>query len=121
MNKFEGITVVHLEVSDYIGGKPSPAAEREIDTADIVIDGDKVVKNRVCQMELSQAAGTLKTFNGLSLQPVDAFQNIAAMNEVGLLLAAANDGGDIELGDAVIAFARDYAKAAHDFALENQK
>ncbi|HCU0767247.1 TPA: hypothetical protein QIT95_004619 [Klebsiella michiganensis] len=58
----------------------------------------------------------MKTFKGLSLQPVDALQNIAAMNEV-----AANDGDDIELGDAVIAFARDYANAAHDFALENQK
>ncbi|RXI20819.1 hypothetical protein DOD04_00485 [Klebsiella michiganensis] len=63
----------------------------------------------------------MKTFKGLSLQPVDALQNIAAMNEVGFLLVSANDGEDIELGDAVIAFARDYAKAAHDFALENQK
>lgn len=63
----------------------------------------------------------MKTFKGLSLQPVDAFQNIAAMNEVGLLLAATDDGENSELSDCVIAFARDYAKAAADHALENQK
>ena len=120
MNKFEGITVVHLDSSDYVGGKPSPAAEREIDTADIVIDGDKVVKNRLCGMGLTRATGALKTFKGLSLEPVDAFQNIAAMNEVGLLLVAAGDE-DSDLGDCVTAFARDYATAAHAYALENQK
>ncbi|ENH8631326.1 hypothetical protein ABWW30_003941 [Salmonella enterica] len=51
MNKFEGITVVHLESSDYVGEALSPTVEREIDTADIVIDGGKVVKNRVNQAE----------------------------------------------------------------------
>ncbi|ENS4525840.1 hypothetical protein ACE09S_003857 [Salmonella enterica] len=51
MNKFEGIKLVHLESSDYVGEELSPAVEREIDTADIVIDGGTVVKNRVSQAE----------------------------------------------------------------------
>ncbi|ELD8279898.1 hypothetical protein QI593_004650 [Salmonella enterica] len=51
MNKFEGIKLVHLESSDYVGEALSPTVEREIDTADIVIDGGKVVKNRVNQAE----------------------------------------------------------------------
>lgn len=63
----------------------------------------------------------MKTFKGLSLVPVEFFQNIAAMNEVGLLLAATNDGENSELGYCVIAFARDYAKAAHDHAMEEKK
>ncbi|MDH0315286.1 hypothetical protein N7410_28870 [Klebsiella pasteurii] len=120
MSKFEGITVVHLDSSDYVGEALSPAAEREIDTADIVIDGNKVVKNRVCGMGLTRTAETLKTFKGLSLESVDAFQNIAAMNEVGLLLMAAGDENS-DLGDCVIALARDYAAAAHAYALEEKK
>lgn len=51
MNKFEGIKLVHLESSDYVGEALRPTVEREIDTADIVIDGGKVVKNRVNQAE----------------------------------------------------------------------
>lgn len=47
MNKFEGITVVHLENSDYTDNKLSADAERETVTADIVIDGGRVVKNRM--------------------------------------------------------------------------
>ncbi|EIC4353506.1 helix-turn-helix domain-containing protein [Salmonella enterica] len=47
MNKFEGITVVHLENSDYTDNKLSADAERETVTADIVIEGGVVVKNRI--------------------------------------------------------------------------
>ncbi|HDS2235901.1 TPA: hypothetical protein QH740_002889 [Klebsiella michiganensis] len=63
----------------------------------------------------------MKTFNGLSLTPAEALSNIAAMNEVGLLFVATNNGEYSELGDAVIAFARDYAVAAHAYALESEK
>lgn len=91
LNKFDDISVVRA------GEESIPAVERGIDTAE-----------------------TLKTFKGLSLEAVEAFQNIAAMNEVGLLLVAAGDENS-DLGDCVIAFARDYATAAHAYALENQK
>ncbi|EHD9189859.1 hypothetical protein Q2589_003278 [Salmonella enterica] len=60
MNKFEGIKLVHLESSDYVGGALSPTVEREIDTADIVIDGGTVVKNRVSQAEHPGAEETEK-------------------------------------------------------------
>lgn len=121
MNKFEGITVVHLDNSDYVGQALSPAVEREIDTADIVIDGNKVVKNRVCAMELSQAAETLKTFKGLSLEPVEAFQNIAAMIEVGLLLTVTDIEDKTDGGDYVLTTAKRYAEAACNHALEEKK
>ncbi|ECH6755308.1 TPA: hypothetical protein ACGT6A_002281 [Salmonella enterica] len=47
MNKFEGVTVVHLENSDYTDNKLSTDAERETVTTDIVIDGGVIVKNRL--------------------------------------------------------------------------
>lgn len=47
MNKFEGVTLLHIESSDHSGGTLSPAVEKEIDTADIVIDGGVIVKNRL--------------------------------------------------------------------------
>lgn len=121
MNKFEGITVVHLDSSDYAGGVLSPAVEQEIDTADIVFDGNKVVKNRLCGMGLTRAAETLKTFKELSLTPLDALKNISAIIEVGHLMTSCSDKECEEIGDVVIDFARQYAVAAHAYALENQK
>lgn len=44
MNKLEDITVLHIESSDYIGEALNPAVEREIDAADIVIAGGKIIK-----------------------------------------------------------------------------
>ncbi len=121
MNKFEGITVVHLESSDYVGEALNPAAEREIDTADIVIDGNKIVKNRVREMGLPHAAGVLKTFKGLSLESVDALNNIATIIESGSLLTATNDREYQEIGDMIIGFASQYATAAHAYALEEKE
>lgn len=121
MNKFEGITVVHLESSDYVGKALKVAVAREIDTSDIVIDGDKVVKNRVNEMGLQQDAGALKTFNGLSLTPVDALSNIAAMIEVGLLLTVTDSECKSDGGDYVLTIAKQYAEAACKHALEEKK
>lgn len=47
MNKFEGVTLLHIESSDHTGGTLNPAVTKEIDTADIVIDGGVIVKNRL--------------------------------------------------------------------------
>ncbi|EJJ3882841.1 hypothetical protein NI295_004847, partial [Salmonella enterica] len=47
MHKFEDITVLHIDIGEVL----TPAVEREIDTADIVIDGGEVVKNRINQVE----------------------------------------------------------------------
>ncbi|EOG3074629.1 hypothetical protein ACK861_004868 [Salmonella enterica] len=47
MHKLEDITVLHIDIGEAL----NPAVEREIDTADIVIDGGEVVKNRVNQVE----------------------------------------------------------------------
>lgn len=63
----------------------------------------------------------IKTFKGLSLMPSDAFRNISAMIEVGLLLTVIDGEDKSDGGDYVLTIARQYAEAAHDAALENQK
>ncbi|EAQ6130885.1 helix-turn-helix domain-containing protein [Salmonella enterica] len=47
MRKFEDVTVIQTESSDYTDNKLNTDVEREIITADIVIYGDRVVKNRL--------------------------------------------------------------------------
>ncbi|BBE80239.1 hypothetical protein [Phytobacter sp. MRY16-398] len=63
----------------------------------------------------------MKTFKGLSLQPVDAFRNIAAIIEVGLLISITDKDDGSDLGDCIFQQAKLYAEAAADHALENQK
>lgn len=121
MNKFEAITVVHLESSDHIGEALSPAVEREIDAADIVIDGDKVVKNRVSQVESLEAKTEFPAFKGLSLEPEIAFRQIAALIEAGLIISVIDGEDKSDLSDCVFILARQYAEAAHDYAMENGK
>lgn len=60
-------------------------------------------------------------FNGLSLQPVDALKNISSLIEVGCLLTASTSTEHEEIGDIIIWLARDYANAAHAYALEVAK
>lgn len=64
---------------------------------------------------------TFKTFKGLSLESVDALRNIATIIESGHLLAICSDPEYSEVGDMVISFARQYATAAHTYALEEKK
>lgn len=63
----------------------------------------------------------MKNFKGLSLESVDALKNIIAIIEVGHLMTSCSDKECEEIGDVVIDFARQYAAAAHAYALENQK
>ncbi|HAT1683131.1 TPA: hypothetical protein I8Y21_003853 [Klebsiella oxytoca] len=121
MNKFKGITVLHLEKSDYAGEALNPSAEQETITADIVIEGDKVVKNRVYGMGLPRKTETLKTFKGLSLDSSDALKNIAFIIETGHLMTSCSDKECEEIGDVIIDFARQYAVAAYTYAQEKRK
>lgn len=113
MNKFEDITVLHIESSDHTGDALSPAVEREIDTADIVIDGGEVVKNRVNQVETPGVKTELTTFKGLTLEPETAFRQIAALIEAGLIIQVADKNDNSDLSDCVFILARQYAEAAH--------
>ena len=63
----------------------------------------------------------MKSFKGLSLNPPDAFRNIALMIEVGLLLTVMDGEDHTDGGDYVLSIAKKYAEAAHDAALENRK
>ncbi|EEA3740289.1 hypothetical protein J5047_002635 [Salmonella enterica] len=121
MNKFESVTVIHIESSDHTGDALSPAVEREIDTADIVIDGGEVVKNRVVQMDSPKGSAKLPVFKGLSLVPLDALKNISAIIETGHLMTSCSDKECEEIGDVIIDFARQYAASAHAYAQEKKK
>ncbi|HBQ5642597.1 TPA: hypothetical protein L7572_005592 [Klebsiella variicola] len=63
----------------------------------------------------------MKNFKGLSLEPVDVLKNIGAIIESGHLLAICHDREYSDIGDMIIDFARDYAVAAHSYALEKKK
>ncbi|EAC0556298.1 hypothetical protein D7N47_15550 [Salmonella enterica subsp. enterica] len=121
MNKFEGITVLQIENSDRIQGALSPKVEREIDTADIVIDGGKVVKNRVVQMDSPKGSAMLPVFKGLPLAPLDALKNISAIIETGHLMTSCSDKECEEIGDVIIDFARQYAASAHAYAYAQEE
>lgn len=64
---------------------------------------------------------TFKTFKSLSLESADALKNISAIIEVGHLMTSCSDKECEEIGDVVIDFARQYAAAAHAYALEEKK
>ena len=63
----------------------------------------------------------MKTFKGLSLNPSDAFRNIAAMIEVGLLLTVIDSEDKSDGGDYVLTIAKQYAEAASKNVLEEKK
>ncbi|EMJ4788524.1 hypothetical protein R8O69_003339 [Klebsiella oxytoca] len=63
----------------------------------------------------------MKTFKGLSLNTLDSLKNISAIIEVGHLMTACSDKEYEEIGDMVIDFVRQYAAAAHTYALEEKK
>ncbi|EEO7837828.1 helix-turn-helix domain-containing protein [Salmonella enterica] len=54
----------------------------------------------------------MKTFDGFSLEPTDAFSNINLLLEAGMLLAASTNGGTEEIGDIVIGIAKKYSYTA---------
>ncbi|MER0046540.1 hypothetical protein ABRP56_09110 [Pectobacterium odoriferum] len=53
MSKFEDRTVIHIDDSEYVNRSTTPAIEKEIDTADIVIVGGRIVKDRISQTEVN--------------------------------------------------------------------
>lgn len=121
MNKFEGITVLHIESSDYIGEALNPAVEREVDAADIVIVGGKTIKNRVNHKAAEPTKQAMKTFKGLTLEPETAFHQIAVMIEAGLIISVTDGEDHSDLGDCIFILAKKYAEAAHANEMENRK
>lgn len=68
----------------------------------------------------------MKTFKGLTLEPETAFRQIAALIEAGLIeagliISVTNTNDKSDLSDCVFILARQYAEAAHDYAMENGK
>ncbi|HIB1651710.1 TPA: helix-turn-helix domain-containing protein, partial [Salmonella enterica subsp. enterica serovar Muenchen] len=55
----------------------------------------------------------MKTFDGFSLEPTDAFSNINLLLEAGMLLAASTNEGTEEIGDIVIGIAKKYSYTAY--------
>ncbi|EAV6548366.1 hypothetical protein ABG75_10730 [Salmonella enterica] len=63
----------------------------------------------------------LTTFKGLTLESETAFRQIAALIEAGLIISVTNTNDKSDLSDCVFILARQYAEAAHDYAMENGK
>ncbi|EAM2623988.1 hypothetical protein PUY44_002485 [Salmonella enterica] len=63
----------------------------------------------------------LTTFKGLTLESETAFRQIAALIEAGLIISVTDTNDKSELSDCVFILARQYAEAAHDYAMENGK
>ncbi|MDM3296359.1 hypothetical protein [Citrobacter sp. Cc139] len=63
----------------------------------------------------------MKTFKGLTLEPETAFRQIAAMIETGLIISVIDIEEKSDLGDCIFCLAKQYAEAAHDYAMENRK
>lgn len=61
----------------------------------------------------------MKKYKGLSLKPEDAFIQISKLIDVGMIISVSSD--DEALSDCVFHFAKQYAEAAHDYAMENKK
>ncbi|MGF2418319.1 hypothetical protein ACQUTE_17465 [Citrobacter freundii] len=63
----------------------------------------------------------MQTFKGLTLEPETAFRQIAAMIETGLIISVIDIEEKSDLGDCIFYLAKQYAEAAHDYAMENRK
>ncbi|HCG2927101.1 TPA: hypothetical protein NJV01_004274 [Escherichia coli] len=63
----------------------------------------------------------MKTFKGLTLEPETAFHQIAVMIEAGLIISVTDIEEKSDLGDCIFYLAKQYAEAAHDYAMENRK
>ncbi|HGG5994869.1 TPA: hypothetical protein ACJG4C_003899 [Salmonella enterica subsp. diarizonae serovar 61:r:z53] len=105
MNKFKGVTVLHIDDTDYIKGRLRHLVERETVTADVVIDGGKVIKSRVFEKGINnERSGKLKSeINQLeNAQKLNAIINALFYSWIEI------DGDDIE---TLISMASDYASA----------
>lgn len=63
----------------------------------------------------------MKTFKGLTLKPEAAFRQIATLIEAELIISVTDTNDKSDLSDCVFILARQYAEAAHDYAMENGK
>lgn len=103
MNKFEGVTLLHIESSDHTGGTLNPAVAKEIDTADIVINGGVIVKNR---LDNTQAGN--KTMCAHKRKQIENAQRLNAVINALRFSWVELSGDDIE---ATLNIAFEYANA----------
>lgn len=63
----------------------------------------------------------MKTFKGLALDTDIAFYQIAVMIEAGLIAQSIDNKDGTDVSDILLYQAHLYAKAAHDYAKDNNK
>lgn len=121
MKKFENITVLHLDDSDYINGHLLPPVTQEADTADIVILGRAVVKNRLTDASESMTKTNLQrnNYEGLCLAPDSFANNIHNLLCAVIVLQMSDNVSIKRTGDEVLEFARCYAEAAAEKELSS--
>lgn len=114
MKKFENITALHLDNSDYINGHLLPPAAREADTADIVIRGHAIVKNRLDNTSASVTKTTPRRddYKGICLEADSFAINIYYLLHAAQVLQSSNDHDTKISGNEIINFACEYSKAA---------
>lgn len=94
MKRFKNIAVLIFENSDFVGEALNLTVEQEIDTTDIVINGDKVVKNRINSTWWSQrnnysTANYLKTAQSVLVSLFEASNELDS-SEIKSVLKAIN-------------------------------
>ncbi|EPE8237226.1 hypothetical protein ACSOPA_004413 [Escherichia coli] len=114
MNKFENITVLQIDNSDYINGHLLPPVAREADTADIVIRDRVIVKNRLTGTSEPMTEANLQrnNYEGLCLAPDSFANNIHDLLCAVVVLQMSDNDAIKRTGDEVLEFARCYAEAA---------
>ncbi|MCB2245358.1 hypothetical protein KTQ81_00090 [Salmonella enterica subsp. diarizonae] len=113
MNKFEGVTLLHIESSDHTGGTLNPAVTKEIDTADIVIDGGVIVKNR---LDNTQAGN--KTMCTHKRKQIENAQRLNAVTNALYFSWTELKGDDIEM---LLSMACEYTRSIELYLTEMAK
>lgn len=121
MKKFENITALHVDNSDYINGHLLPPVAREADTVDIVIRDRAIVKNQLTNTSESMTEANLQrnNYEGLCLASDSFVNNIHSLLCAVVVLQMSDNDAIKRTGDEVLEFARCYAEAAAEKELSS--
>lgn len=110
MIKFENITVLHVDNSDYANQDLLPELVKAIDAADIVIRGTRIVKNRLTRT--SETNSQQDDYEGICLEPDSFAVNVYHLLHATQVLHMSSNSVTKALGSEILNFACEYAKAA---------
>ncbi len=114
MKKFENITVLHVDDFDYTNPDLLPEVVKAIDVADIVIRGKRIVKNRLACTSgaMTETTSQQDDYEGICLEPDSFAINIHGLLSAAQVLQMSKNNNAKLLGNEILSFACEYAKAA---------